>query len=107
MSFRTPRILYPERSIQLAKTAAMNTLLHLMKAGLDELPEIYDSSRTLWEEAKAERERLNRERDPDRFVPICDAEKHLRKNFLAYVFNTTALYGNKEFSFVMMMSTHD
>ncbi len=96
MSFGTPRILYPERSIQLAKNAAMNTLLHLMKAGIDDLPEIYDNSRTLWEEAKMERERLNHDRDPDRFVPICDAEKHLRKNFLAYVFNTTALYGNKE-----------
>ncbi len=96
MSFGTPRILYPERSIQLAKNAAMNTLLHLMKAGIDDLPEIYDNSRTLWEEAKMERERLSRDRDPDRFVPICDAEKHLRKNFLAYVFNTTALYGNKE-----------
>ncbi len=94
MSFGTPGILYPEKSIQLAKTAAMNTLLHLMKAGIDDLPEIYDNSRTLWEEAKAERERLSRERDPDRFVPICDVEKHLRRNFLAYVFNTTTLYRN-------------
>lgn len=96
VSFRTPRILYPERSIQQTKTAAMNSLLRLMKTSADALPEIYHSSRTLWEEAKAERERLSLERDPDRFVPICDVEKHLRKNFLALVFNTTALYGNKE-----------
>ncbi|TET07368.1 MAG: hypothetical protein E3J86_13355, partial [Candidatus Thorarchaeota archaeon] len=96
MSFRTPRILFPERSIRLAKTAANNTLLHLMKAGMDDLPEIYDGSRILWEEAKAERERLSREGNPDRFVPICDVEKHLRKNFLAFIFNTTALYGNTE-----------
>lgn len=73
MSFGTLRILYPGRSIQLAKTTAMHTLLHLMKAGMDDLPEIYDSSRALWEEAKAKRERLSRERDPDRFVPICNA----------------------------------
>ncbi len=52
MSFGTPRILYPEKSVQQAKTAAMNTLLRLMKASMDELLEIYDNSRTLWEEAK-------------------------------------------------------
>ena len=80
VSFGIPRILYPEKSMQLAKTVAMNTLLHLMKAGMDELPGIYEGSHTLWEVAKAEREKLGREGDPDRFVPICDAEKHLRKN---------------------------
>lgn len=58
VSFGIPRILYPEKSMQLAKTVAMNTLLHLMKAGIDDLPEIYDNSRTLWEEAKTERERI-------------------------------------------------
>ena len=33
----------------------MNTLLHLMKAGIDDLPGIYDNSRALWEEAKTVR----------------------------------------------------
>ncbi|MCK4567519.1 MAG: hypothetical protein KAU48_09445, partial [Candidatus Thorarchaeota archaeon] len=96
VSLETLRMLYPERSMQQAKTAAMNTLLRLIKEGMDELTRTDENSLTLWEEAKAKKEKQSRERDPDCFVPICDVEKYLRKNFLTLVFNTTALYGNNE-----------
>lgn len=79
-----------------AKTAAMNSILRLIREGAGELPELYDRSQALFDAAKNSKECLSRERNPDRFVPICDVEKHLRKNFLYLVLNTTALYGNKE-----------
>ncbi|MCJ7817228.1 MAG: hypothetical protein MUP60_00080, partial [Candidatus Thorarchaeota archaeon] len=96
MSVGTPRIRYPERAMQQAKTVAMNSILRLIREGAGELPELYDRSQALFETAKNSRETKSRERDPDRFVPICDVEKHLRKNFLELAFNTTALNGNKE-----------
>ena len=96
MSRGNSQILHPDRAMRQAKTAAMSTLLRLIRQGTEELPEIYERSWTLWEKAKTKRETLSRARDPDRFVPVCDVEKHLRKNFLAVVFNTTALYGNTE-----------
>jgi len=82
--------------MQQAKTAAMNSILRLIGEGASELPEIYDRSQELFETAKNSRKTKSRERDPDRFVPICDVEKHLRKNFLELAFNTTARNGNKE-----------
>jgi len=96
VSFSNPKILYPERSMQQAKTAAMNSILRLIRENASELPELYDRSQALFDAAINNRECLSRERDPERFVPICDVEKYLRKNFLELVFNTTALYGNKE-----------
>ncbi|MHA2022227.1 MAG: hypothetical protein ACTSWQ_01035, partial [Candidatus Thorarchaeota archaeon] len=82
--------------MQQAKTVAMNSLLRLTWEGAGELPELYDRSQALFDAAKNSKECQSRERDPDRFVPICDVEKHLRKNFLELAFNTAALNGNKE-----------
>ncbi len=79
-----------------AKISAMNTLLYFIRKGSDVLPKKYEKSLVVWEETVQKRAELSRNRDPGRFVPVCDVEKYLRKNFLSVVFNTTALYGNTE-----------
>ena len=53
-----------------AKAVAMNTLLHLVRRGTDELPEIHERPWALWEKAKTKRNTLSRARDPDRFVSV-------------------------------------
>ncbi|MHA1137380.1 MAG: hypothetical protein ACTSSE_12925 [Candidatus Thorarchaeota archaeon] len=82
--------------MQQAKIAAMNSILRLIREGTGELPEIYDRSQALFDAAINNKKCLSRERDPERFVPICDVEKYLRTNFLELAFNTAALNGNKE-----------
>ncbi len=82
--------------MQQAKTVAMDSILRLIREGAGELPELYDRSQALFDAAKNSKKCQSSERNPDRFVPICDVEKHLRKNFLELAFNTTALNGNKE-----------
>ncbi len=96
MAPRNSQIKYPDRAMKLSKISAMNTLLYFIKNGADILPKKYETSLVVWEETVRKRAELSKEKDPDRFVPVCDVEKYLRKNFLSVVFNTTALYGNTE-----------
>ena len=96
MTRRTSRMLYHDRAMKQSKTSAMNILLHLIEQGSDFLLEKHQRSLLLWEGVIAKESKLTEEKDPDRFVPVCDVEKYLRKNFLSIVFNSTARYGNKE-----------
>jgi len=66
-----------------SKISAMNTLLYYIGKGADILPEKYEKSLSLWEEVAEKRTELSEDKDPDRFVPVCDVEKYLRKNFLS------------------------
>ncbi|MHA2022469.1 MAG: hypothetical protein ACTSWQ_02285, partial [Candidatus Thorarchaeota archaeon] len=93
---RIPQIRYPDRVMKQAKISAMNTLLYFIRKGSDVLLKKYKKSLVVWEETVKKRAELSKDRDPDRFVPVCDVEKYLRKNFLSVVFNTTALHGNTE-----------
>lgn len=85
---RIPQIRYPDRVMKQAKISAMNTLLYFIRKEADILPKKYEKSLVVWEETVKKRAELSKEKDPDRFVPVCDVEKYLRKNFLSVVFNT-------------------
>ncbi|MHA1636643.1 MAG: hypothetical protein ACTSUO_00185 [Candidatus Thorarchaeota archaeon] len=86
MTDETPRIRYYDRAMKLSKTTAMNTLLYFIRKGAKVLPEKYEQSLVLWEEVTKKRIKLTKVKDPDRFVPVCDAEKYLRKNLsLTYI----------------------
>ena len=76
---RIPQIRYPDRTMKQAKISAMNTLLYFIRKGSDALPKKYEKSLVIWEETVRKRAELSRDRDPDRFVPVCDVEKYLRK----------------------------
>lgn len=87
---------YPERVMKLSKHAAMISLVRLIQRYKETLPEIYESTQTIWKEATKKSAKLSTAGNPHYFVPICDVEKPLRKNHHAVAFNTTALYGNTE-----------
>ncbi len=96
MASRISQFRYPDRAMKQSKISAMNTLLYFIRKEADVLPKKYEKSLVVWEDTVRKRAELSKEKDPDRFVPVCDVEKYLRKNFLSVVFNTTALYGNTE-----------
>ncbi|MFW9889012.1 MAG: hypothetical protein ACFFER_12570 [Candidatus Thorarchaeota archaeon] len=86
----------PGRIMAQAKRAGMVVLLQMLRRGETDLPGVYSRTLKIWRDTWAESQRLRKIKDIDYFIPICRAERYLRKNHHNMIFNTTALYGNTE-----------
>jgi hypothetical protein len=55
---------YPERAMKLSKQAAMTSLVRLIQRADGLLPQVYESTQTIWKEAKKKSAKLRSTDNP-------------------------------------------